>query len=135
MVFGKVTYTLTPLNHNLREIDLDCVDLTVNKVYLSDGTNLSFENSSGKLKIKFPQAKNQNEQINLTIEYHGSPKMGLYFIQPDKYYPNKPYQIWSQGEDEDNRFWYPAYDFPNHRFTSEIIITVKDKYTAISNGK
>lgn len=135
IVSGKVTYSLTPLNNNLREIELDCVDLTVNKAYLVDGSNLSFENSSGKLKIKLPQAENATDQINLTIEYQGSPQMGLFFIQPDKYYPNKPYQIWSQGEDEDNRYWYPSYDFPNDRFTSEKFVTVKSKFTVVSNGK
>lgn len=134
-VSGKVTYTLTPLNNNLKEIDLDCVDLTITKAYLSDGTNLALENSDGKLKIKLPQVKNSGDQINLSIEYHGSPRMGLYFIQPDKAYPHKPYQIWSQGEDEDNRYWYPGYDFPNDRFTSEIIGTVKNNFTVISNGK
>jgi len=134
-VSGKVTYILTPLNNNLKEIDLDCVDLAVSKVYLVDGTNLNFENSDGKLRIKLPQAKNSDDLIYLTIEYGGSPKMGLYFIQPDKSYPHKPYQIWSQGEDEDNRYWYPGYDYPNDRFSSEIITTVKNNFTVISNGK
>lgn len=134
-VSGKVTYTLTPLNNNLKEIDLDCVDLTVSKAYLADGTSLAFENSNRKLKIKFLQAKNSGDQISLTIEYSGSPKKGLYFIQPDKTYPHKPYQIWSQGEVEDNRYWYPGYDFPNDRFSSEIIATVKNNFTVISNGK
>ncbi len=134
-VSGKVTYGLSPLNHDLKEIELDCVDLTVEKVYLSGGSNLAFENSSGKLKIKFPQPENGGDQINLTIEYQGSPQMGLFFIQPDKDYPQKPYQIWSQGEDEDNRYWYPSYDFPNDRFTSEKFVTVKSKFTVVSNGK
>ncbi len=134
-VSGKVTYALSPLNNNLREIELDCVDLTVEKVYLTDGSNLVFENSSGKLKITLPESKNSSDQIDLTIQYQGSPQMGLFFIQPDKFYPNKPFQIWSQGEDEDNRYWYPSYDFPNDRFTSEKFVTVKSKFSVVSNGK
>ncbi|MBI1805537.1 MAG: HEAT repeat domain-containing protein, partial [Ignavibacteria bacterium] len=49
--------------------------------------------------------------------------------------PNKQWQVWSQGEAEDNHYWFPCYDYPNDMATSEMIVTVNDNFTAISNGK
>ena len=63
------------------------------------------------------------------------PKPGLYFFKPTKEFPEIPYQIWSQGEGRDNRYWYPAYDEPDDKLTSEIIATVPDNLIAISNGE
>jgi aminopeptidase N len=71
----------------------------------------------------------------VSIEYSCVPQKGLYFIQPDSAYPDKPWQIWSQGEDMDNHFWFPCWDFPNDKATSEVIGTVKSAYIFLSNGK
>ena len=43
-------------------------------------------------------------------------------------------QIWSQGETEFNRYWFPSYDTPNDFRTTELKATVDKKYSVISNG-
>ena len=48
--------------------------------------------------------------------------------------PNKPRQIWTQGETEANSVWFPTIDKPNQKMTQEIYITVEDKFTTLSNG-
>ena len=53
---------------------------------------------------------------------------------PDDGYPDRPQQLWTQGQDEDSRFWFPCFDYPNERFTSEIVVTVPSEWTTISNG-
>ena len=63
------------------------------------------------------------------------PRRGLYFIGPDAGYPDKPLEAWTQGEDEDSRYWFPCYDYPNDRVTSEVIATVPETFTAVSNGE
>ena len=63
------------------------------------------------------------------VEYTTTdPEKGLYFISPSAIFPNKPYQVWSQGEGEDNRYWFPCYDYPNDMATSEMYVTVESKY-------
>jgi aminopeptidase N len=64
-----------------------------------------------------------------------NPSKGLYFVKPDSGYPDKQWQVWSQGEMEDNHYWFPCYDFPNDFATSEVIGTVNERFTLISNGK
>ncbi|HLA94312.1 MAG TPA: M1 family aminopeptidase, partial [Pyrinomonadaceae bacterium] len=49
--------------------------------------------------------------------------------------PNKPKQIWSQGETEFNRYWFPSYDTPNDFRTTELKATVAKPFTVVSNGK
>jgi len=70
------------------------------------------------------------------VEYSVTdPEKGLYFIQPTPEFPNKRYEVWSQGEGEDNRYWFPCYDYPNDKATTEVIITVDKKYETLSNGE
>ena len=60
---------------------------------------------------------------------------GLRFIKPTADNPNKPRQIWSQGESEFNRYWFPSYDTPNDFRTTDIKIKVAKPFFVVSNGK
>ena len=60
----------------------------------------------------------------IAIDYKGAPRRGLYFIAPDDGYPDKPVQAWTQGQDEDSRYWFPCFDAPNEKATSEVTVTV-----------
>ncbi|HSG38575.1 MAG TPA: M1 family aminopeptidase, partial [Thermoanaerobaculia bacterium] len=41
----------------------------------------------------------------------------------------------SQGEPELNRHWFPSWDYPNDRTTTEMVATVEAPLMAVSNGK
>src|SRR5208282_5563242 len=118
--------------------EFDAAELDINAVRAgaggAGGEPASFETSDGKLRIALPRALGAGEEIEIAIDYAGQPRRGLYFVGPDPEYPNKPRQAWTQGEDEDSRYWFPCYDYPNNRTTSEIVATVPEQFTAISNG-
>src|SRR5881628_132044 len=59
---------------------------------------------------------------------------GLTFIEPEGR-EHRPQQIWSQGEDHNNHFWFPTYDFPNDKMTWELAATVPRQYSVVSNGR
>jgi hypothetical protein len=40
-------------------------------------------------------------------------RRGLYFINPGGNQKDKPAQIWTDGETENNSVWYPTLDKPN----------------------
>ena len=63
------------------------------------------------------------------------PIEGLFFINPDGKDKNKPRQIWTQGETEDNSCWFPTIDKPNQRMTEEIYMTVEKTEKTLSNGE
>ena len=134
-LFGVASTTLAPINDGLKYVDFDSVELDIKRVALDSGTPLEFEQLGEKLRVYFDKPRESNEELTIIISYEASPRRGLYFIMPDEAYPNKPFQIWSQGQDEDSRHWFPCYDYPNEKATSEVIVTVPGKYFALSNGK
>ncbi len=56
-------------------------------------------------------------------------------MAPDTFYTERPEQIWTQGEGEDNRHWLPIYDYPNDKMTTDMFVTVRADQQALSNGK
>jgi aminopeptidase N len=134
MVSGTTTITLVPFAPTLSTIALDAEKMDVASVTLG-GTSLKFEVTPKKLLISLNRSYSYRDTLSLAIRYSCTPTRGLYFTQPDSGYPDKPWQIWSQGEDMDNHFWFPCHDFPNDFATSEVIATVKNTYQALSNGR
>jgi aminopeptidase N len=134
-VSGTSTLTLRPLHPDLETIEVDSAELQIQSVTKPDGTALPFEQSEEKLRIRLPAPAGPDDLITVTIAYSGTPRKGLYFVAPDKAYPDKPFQIWSQGEAEDSHFWFPVYDYPNDKASSEGYYTVNADFTVISNGR
>ncbi len=133
-VFGTTTIRFTPLASGLDSIVLDAVALDVKSVRLLSGTELKFSNRSPALAIYLDHRYSLEDTVTVAVKYSCVPLKGLYFIQPDSSNPTRRWQIWTQGEDEDNRYWFPCYDFPNDKATSEVTATVRDSYTLVSNG-
>jgi aminopeptidase N len=133
MVIGDVTHTLTILRDTER-ITFDSAGLQIKSVTLNKAA-ATFETSGDKLRISLPKPAKPGEKFSVEIKYEGKPTKGLYFILPDKDYPNRPKQVWTQGESEDTRYYLPTYDYPNDRLTTETILTVPADWLTVSNGK
>ncbi len=134
MVIGTTTTTLVPYSTNLNSIEFDAEDITFSTVKLGK-KSLKFDSLATSVKITLDKPYSYKDTLSIMMEYTALPLKGTYFIQPDSGYPNKPWQIWTQGEDMDNHHWFPCWDFPNDKSTSEVIATVKNNYTFLSNGK
>ncbi|MFP4254943.1 MAG: M1 family aminopeptidase [Halothece sp.] len=131
---GSSTITLKPVQSGLTNLTLDAEDLNIESVQINQ-VNQPFHYDGKKLQVQLLKATTL-EPFDLVIDYQvNQPQRGLYFIQPDKDYPDKPTQVWTQGEDEDSRFWFPCFDYPGQLATSEIRIKVPKPYLAVSNGK
>ncbi|MBC8043928.1 MAG: HEAT repeat domain-containing protein [Rhizobacter sp.] len=97
---------------------------------------LAFDTTGEGLSIKLGRVVGVSDTLTLRITYRATPKnRGLIFITPSAEFPDKPYQIWTQGESEDTRYWVPTYDAPNDKATSEILATVGDSMVTSSNGR
>jgi aminopeptidase N len=133
-VIGEVTHSISVLRPNVSELKFDSVALTIESVAL-DGKAAKYETTADKLIVKLPQAAHPGERMEVSIHYWGTPTKGLYWVLPDKDYPDRPREIWSQGESEDTRYYIPIYDYPNDRTTSEMLVTVPSNWLTISNGR
>jgi aminopeptidase N len=131
---GTCTITLQPIHAGIQHLTLDAVDLDIESV-LVDEVAQPFDYDGQQLQIELLQPSTE-AAFNLAIAYRvEQPQRGLYFIHPDEHYPHKPTQVWTQGEDEDSRFWFPCFDYPGQLATSEIRVKVPKDYIAVSNGE
>ncbi len=133
-VIGKAELRLRPIVAGVQRVELDCEDTAVSSV-TTGTTPAQFVQSGKKLIVDLPRRYSRRRGFSLAIEYVSTPRQGLYFTGPDEAYPDKPVQIWSQGQDTDNHHWFPCIDEPKGLLTSEIIATVPSDWTVISNGR
>lgn len=148
--FGTATITFSPLN-SLDKFTLDAGFMTINFISLNK-TLLKFDYAGGdkndNLKITLDRNYQLNEEVTLKIDYRtnwvnevdpnslgGNNGKGLRFNAPTSNDPIKVREIWSMGEPESNRYWFPSFDAPNDWRTTEFIATVDKELTVISNGK
>jgi aminopeptidase N len=132
---GTCQIRLNPIRNGVDRLKLDAVNLQISAVQ-ADGSPQAFDYDGEQLQIQLHPITQAGKAIVLRIDYAvDKPQRGLYFIAPTPDYPNKPTQVWTQGEDEDSRYWFPCFDYPGQLATSEIRVRVPKQYIAISNGE
>lgn len=146
-VLGKATLDLEPYFYPTKTVTLDAKGFDIHKVELKNGTALTYDYKDDMLVIRLDKEYQPKEKYTLYIEYTAKPNerkvggsaaitqdKGLYFINPKGETPNKPTQIWTQGETESNSCWFPTIDKPNERCTQEITVTIREDFETLSNG-
>jgi len=132
---GTCTIQLKAIRSDISQLTLDAVNLDVQGVEVNRIAQ-KFDSDGEKLQIYLGQPTQAGQELKIAIAYAvNQPQRGLYFIAPNPHYPRKPTQVWTQGEDEDSRFWFPCFDYPGQLATSEIRVAVPNPYIAISNGE
>jgi aminopeptidase N len=132
---GHCQIRLKLIREGITNLTLDAVNQTIYGVEIN-GVPQKFEYDGEQLQIFLTEQTHADQVLTLEIDYSlDRPQRGLYFIQPDAYYPDKPTQVWTQGEDEDSRYWFPCFDYPGQLATSEIRVEVPQDFLAISNGE
>ena len=134
-IHATVALTFAPIGQPLAEWELDAVRLGIEKIEVKGAPLASHEVSDTKLKLYFKEPIPVGAEVVATITYHVQPENGLYFRTPEMGYKPGDTQVWSQGEAEFHRYWFPCYDYPNMRFTSEVTCHVPEGMQVISNGK
>ncbi|MCK6447408.1 MAG: M1 family metallopeptidase [Planctomycetes bacterium] len=130
-IAGTCTVRLWPRIERLGQFELDLVGLDVSAVRDADGRALEFEQDEDSIAIELARSLSPDEFARVSIDYSGSPARGLYFVGDEG---EGPTHVYTQGECEDARYWFPCYDFPNDRATSEIAVTLPPKWTSIAAG-
>jgi len=132
---GTCQIRLNPVRSGIETLVLDAVDLQIEGVKVGRAQQpFNYDGEQLQIHLKQPTAVGKVFTVAIAYAVH-QPQRGLYFVQADDHYPDKPTQVWTQGEDEDSRFWFPCFDYPGQLATSEIRVRVPKAYTAISNGE
>ncbi|MNK44151.1 Aminopeptidase N [compost metagenome] len=147
---GEEWLTASPFFYATNELVLDAKGMLIHEVALDKNGSkspLKFDYKNDVLKITLDKTYQKNQDYTVYIKYTARPNevkqegsaaindaKGLYFINAQGKDPDKPTQIWTQGETESSSAWFPTIDKSNQKTTQEIYMTVPDKYVTLSNG-
>ncbi len=137
-VAGDTTISLRPLKADFRVVELDAVDLTFSSVELeASGVDLPSKSGNGKISITLDRAYGPDDVIAIRLKYNAQPKKGVYFADANNSSDGVKHsaQIWTQGEPDEARHWFPSFDFPSDKATTEEYITALSTETVIGNGE
>jgi aminopeptidase N len=142
---GTTTITFAPTVVRFRELTLDAGNMTIAAVSLASGAPLKFkyDGKAEKLKVQLDREYAPSDELAVIVAYHTNGPTeqsktgfgGLAFIKPNPADPARPRQIWTTGEAEFNREWFPCWDHPDDFATTETTLTVDRPLVGISNGR
>lgn len=134
---GRVTTTLVSLSSRLDSVILDEGALLQNSAVTGLAGTALRSSRHGDTLVVFPtKPLGFGDTLTFTTTYVGKVQsgQGLTYITTDGM-AHRPRQIWSQGEDHDNHYWFPTFDFPSDKMTWEVVATVPKEDMAVANGR
>jgi aminopeptidase N len=137
-VFGDTTVLLKPLKNDFKSFELDAAYLNFELVKLeTSNTDLIYKTANNKIFVILDKSYSSSDVISVRFKYSAKPTKGIYFVEEQRENGNviRASQIWTQGEPEEAHHWFPSYDFPDDKATSEQFITVEKDEMAIANGE
>ena len=128
---GTATHRVAAIGAPADFLRLDAVALDISEVRV-DGTAVEgWRIGHESIDIPMPGDLDTHE---VAIDYAATPELGLHFRVPGKDSPDAYTEVWSQGQDDDNRYWLPSWDYPNDRFSYTADITAADGLVVATNG-
>jgi aminopeptidase N len=133
-ISGEVNIRFQPNLKPVTQVTLDAVDMAIQSVKSGEPIQ-AWQAADGKVVVTFSQPIPADREANLVVTYSAEPTKGIYFRTPEMGYKEGDTHLFSQGEAEDSRYWYPMIDAPNAKFSTEVTCRVPDGMTVISNGR
>ncbi|NOT00235.1 MAG: hypothetical protein HOP29_06365 [Phycisphaerales bacterium] len=138
-VEGTATIDVAALR-DVNDIVLDAVELETSGVTFAVGEGAAADvehvNDGNQITITLPSTLKTGERARMVITYSvTNPDDGLHFHGPSEDEPDLSPVVWSQGESETNRYWFPCFDHPVEKQTTELIVTAKRGLEISANGR
>ena len=132
---ASTTLRFKPLRAGTREVRLNAQDLRVEKVSSAKAKLGAHHSTDSELVVTFAEDLPLDQEQEVTVSYSAFPRKGLYFRTKEMGYKAVDEHLFTQGEDIEARHWFPCFDAPNEKFSSEIVCRVPAEMTVLSNGK
>ncbi len=133
-IVATTTLKFVPIARPVDSIQLHAYDLDVQQISGSVAV-ADYQLIDHGIEVTFKEPIPAGQEASVTIAYKTEPKDGLYFRTPEMGYLAEDIHLWTQGEPHLARHWFPSFDYPNERFTSEITCRVSPEMTVVSNGR
>lgn len=133
-IAGTAVIRFKPIARALAELGLDAEAMTIESVTATEPIR-SWHYDDHRLRVTFDNGIAPDREATVTIRYRTEPTHGLYFRTPEMGYKAEDTHLWTQGEPIESRHWFPCFDAPNEKFTSEVTCRVPDGMVVRSNGR
>lgn len=138
-VQGRAALEVAALR-DVTTISLDAIDLdVVGAAVLRAGggpQEVDYTNDGKHIEILLDEPLTTGQKATIIIDYSvDNPRSGLHFFGPSRNEPELSPVVWSQGESTTNSYWFPCFDHPNERQTTELIVTTDRAFEVSSNGR
>ncbi len=130
-VSGKATVDVARIDPKATQIKFDAIGFDLGGVEV-DGKAVNAKYDGRTIDVPLPAS---TDKAQIEIRYTATPRRGLYFLEPDEHYPERPRQVWSQCQEEDARHFLPCHDKPHVKMTTELAVRVPNGWTVLSNGR
>ncbi|MEX2188546.1 MAG: M1 family aminopeptidase [Pirellulales bacterium] len=139
---GIATHQLAPFADATR-FEFDIADMKIATVAVAREDEAgksaeiasSFDTTDDKLIVRVDKPVAAGSDVWVRIAYRvEQPRRGARFVTPDAREPTQPRMMWTQGEPEYSRYWYPCLDSPNERATFAVQVVAPANYFVLSNG-
>jgi aminopeptidase N len=133
LVMGKCVYQFTALRPTVHSFFLDAIKMQVKEITIN-GVPVKYQVDNDGITVLPNTDLIWNAAYEMTVSYEANPRVGLYFIGWNDKNNLSRKQIWSQGEQIDNRNWIPMYDERNDKLLTEMSVRFDKDYKVLSNG-
>lgn len=129
---GVCTIRGWAVEDGVARVAFDLEGLSVRVVRDPDGRELRHTEEPGRVIVDLGRSLAAGDPFELSIAYGGVPAKGLWFVGGRD---GVPTHVFTQGECEDARWWFPCLDYPAERATSELVIDVPENWTTVAAGE
>ena len=132
-ISGETKVEFSPIAKRLEKLTLDAVDMEI----ISVTASVEIESHSATDKnvtIIFSEPIEAEKKAWVKVKYEVEPKKGLYFRTPEMGYKIEDEHLFTQGQPHTSRRWFVSFDYPNEKFTSEVICHAPADMEVLSNG-
>jgi aminopeptidase N len=133
-IAGTVAIRFKPIAQPLEQLRLDAADLAVQWIRATAKV-AAWQATDAQVIVTFDPPIRPDTEASVTIHYTAAPQRGLYFRTPEMGYKAEDTHLFTQGETIEARHWFPCYDAPNEKFTSEVTCRVPEGMVVLSNGR
>ncbi|MEP7148655.1 MAG: M1 family metallopeptidase [Acidobacteriota bacterium] len=137
-VIAETTIRFKPLKKNFAVAEFDAVGITFSSVTLEPaGRPLKFRAAGGRVTVMLDKSYDTTDTLIVRFKHSSTPRKGVYFVDKEVEDGKEIHseQIWTQGEADEARHWFPSFDFPSDKATFEEFITANAGETVVGNGE
>lgn len=129
---GRCRVGMIAVQSGVTELRLDMDGLTVDGVHDHEGRELEHQHDGSTLTVTLADELNAGDWLELAVDYGGKPRAGLWFVG-DESAPAR--HVFTQGECEASRSWFPCFDYPADRATSEVRVEMPANWVSVCAGE